>query len=117
MSKRDWKILFEDILDSINKISTYTKDCEFDDFASSSLVVDAVVRNIEIIGEASKNVPEAVKLSAPEIPWNKMAGIRNRIVHEYFGVDISIIWFIVTNELPQLKVRIQSYISENSEFE
>ena len=116
MSKRDWRILFESILDSIDKIFIYTKDFEFDDFVSSSLVVDAVVRNIEIIGEASKNVPEAVKLSASEIPWNKMAGIRNRIVHEYFGVDKSIIWFIVINELPILKVQIQNFISENSEL-
>ncbi|MGE5432908.1 MAG: DUF86 domain-containing protein [Syntrophomonadaceae bacterium] len=114
MSKRDWKILFEDILDSINKIFTYTKDFEFEDFIASSLVVDAVVRNIEIIGEASKNVPEEVKLAASEIPWNKMAGIRNRIVHEYFGVDKSIIWYIVKNELPKLKVQIQNYISDNS---
>ncbi|MGE5496934.1 MAG: DUF86 domain-containing protein [Syntrophothermus sp.] len=114
MSKRDWKILFEDILDSIDKIFTYTKDFEFNDFITSSLVIDAVVRNIEIIGEASKNVPEAVKLASSEIPWNKMAGIRNRIVHEYFGVDKSIIWFIVKNELPKLKVQIRNYISDNS---
>ncbi|MGE5352920.1 MAG: DUF86 domain-containing protein [Ignavibacteriales bacterium] len=114
MSKRDWKILFEDILDSIDKIFAYTKDFEFEDFISSSLVVDAVVRNIEIIGEASKNVPEEVKLAASEIPWNKMAGIRNRIVHEYFGVDKSIIWFIVRNELPSLKLQIQNYLSDNS---
>lgn len=67
------------------------------------MIIDAVVRNIEIIGEASKNVPTHIKEKLTEVPWTKLAGIRNRIVHEYFGVDINIIWFIVTNELSQLK--------------
>jgi uncharacterized protein with HEPN domain len=65
------------------------------------MIIDAVVRNIEIIGEASKNVPTHIKEKLTEVPWTKLAGIRNRIVHEYFGVDINIIWFIVTNELSQ----------------
>jgi uncharacterized protein with HEPN domain len=68
-----------------------------------SMIIDAVVRNIEIVGEASKNVPTQIKEKLTEVPWTKLAGIRNRIVHEYFGVDINIIWFIVTNELSQLK--------------
>lgn len=102
MSKRDWTFLFEDILDSIEKIQKYTTGIQFNDFEVNSMIIDAVVRNIEIIGEASKNVPDDVKEKHPEIPWRKLAGIRNRIVHEYFGVDINIIWFIVTNELTQL---------------
>ncbi|UCH93595.1 MAG: DUF86 domain-containing protein [Candidatus Aminicenantes bacterium] len=103
MSNRDWKILFEDILESIEKIERYTEGLEFDDFSTDSMIIDAVVRNIEIIGEASKNVPIQIKEKLTEVPWTKLAGIRNRIVHEYFGVDINIIWFIVTNELSQLK--------------
>jgi uncharacterized protein with HEPN domain len=103
MSNRDWKILFEDILESIEKIERYTNGLEFDDFSMDSMIIDAVVRNIEIVGEASKNVPTQIKEKLTEVPWTKLAGIRNRIVHEYFGVDINIIWFIVTNELSQLK--------------
>lgn len=103
MSKREWDILFEDILESIEKIEQYTVEICFDDFALNSMIVDAVVRNLEIIGEASKNVPHEIQERHPGIPWRNLAGIRNRIVHEYFGVDISIIWFIVTNELSQLK--------------
>lgn len=103
MSKRDWKVLFEDILESAEKIEQYTDGISFDDFAMNSMIMDAVIRNIEIIGEASKNVPDTVKEKHPGIPWNKLGGIRNRIVHEYFGVDINIIWFIVSNELSQLK--------------
>lgn len=103
MSNRDWKILFEDILESIEKIERYTDGLSFDDFSMNSMIIDAVVRNIEIIGEASKNVPTQIQEKIKEIPWRKLAGIRNRIVHEYFGVDIYIIWFIVSNELSQLK--------------
>jgi uncharacterized protein with HEPN domain len=67
------------------------------------MVVDAVVRNLEIIGEAAKNVPAEVQNKLQNVPWKKLTGIRNRIVHEYFGVDLNIIWFIIENELSQLK--------------
>ena len=82
MSKRDWKILFEDIIESINKIENCIKDVTFEDFAQSSLIIDAVVRNIEIIGEASKNVPVEIQNRFKDIPWQKIKGIRNRIVHD-----------------------------------
>lgn len=91
MSKREWEILFKDIIESINKIEEYTKGLSFEDFAISSQVIDAVVRNIEIIGEASKNIPLEIQNKFKDIPWQKIKGIRNRIVHEYFSVDISII--------------------------
>ena len=103
MSKRNWKILFADILESIEKIEQYTQEITFDDFIRDSMTIDAVVRNIEIIGEASIKVPDDIKQKNPDIPWKKLSGIRNRIVHEYFGVDVNIIWFIVSNELSQLK--------------
>jgi uncharacterized protein with HEPN domain len=117
MSKRDWKILFEDILESIGKIEQYTKGIAFNDFAVNSMTIDAVVRNIEIIGEASKNIPDDIKGKNPEIPWKKLGGIRNRIVHEYFGVDISIIWYIVSNELSQLKTLITNSLNEDGTVE
>ncbi|MBV6421217.1 MAG: hypothetical protein DAHOPDDO_02491 [Ignavibacteriaceae bacterium] len=113
MSNRDWKILFEDIIESINKIEEYSLDLTFEDFAQSSIVIDAVVRNIEIIGEASKNIPEEIQNEFFDIPWQKMKGIRNRIVHEYFSVDITIIWFIVQNELGSLKSALQNHLDEN----
>lgn len=113
MSKRDWKILFEDIIESINKIENYTKDSSFEDFAQSPLIIDAVVRNIEIIGEASKNVPLETQNIFNDIPWQKIKGIRNRIVHEYFAVDISIIWFIVTNELQSLKNNLAEHLDKD----
>jgi uncharacterized protein with HEPN domain len=112
MSKRDWKILFEDILDAIEKIERYTFGFDFDGFFENSLVTDAVVRNIEIIGEASKNIPDKIKLDFPEIPWKKLAGIRNRIVREYFGVDLYIIWYIIKNEISPLKDLINKGLNQ-----
>lgn len=115
MSKRNWKILFQDVLDSIDKIEQYTQSMEYEDFVSNSMVIDAVVRNIEIIGEASRRVPHDVQDRHSKIPWKKIAGIRNRIVHEYFGVDISIIWFIVTNELTPLRRELETILNEPQE--
>lgn len=75
----------------------------FEDFAHFPLVIDAVVRNFEIIGEASKNIPQENQDRLVEVPWQKLRGIRNRIIHEYFSVDITIIWYIIQNELTPLK--------------
>jgi uncharacterized protein with HEPN domain len=106
MSKRDWKLLLEDILEAAVKIEHYTKNLTRDEFIKNSMVVDAVVRNLEIIGEAAKNIPVEVQNKLQHIPWKKLSGIRNRIVHEYFGVDLNIIWFIIENELSPLKLTV-----------
>jgi hypothetical protein len=79
MSKRNWKILFEDIIESITKIKEYTKDLSFEDFVQTPLVIDAVVRNIEIIGEASKNIPQEIQNKFKDIPWKKISSIPCRI--------------------------------------
>ncbi|NCS87452.1 MAG: hypothetical protein AUK34_05875 [Ignavibacteria bacterium CG2_30_36_16] len=113
MSKRDWRILFLDIIESINKIETYTKGMNFEDFSYNSLVIDAVVRNIEIIGEASKNISEDLQNEFKDIPWQKIKGIRNRIVHEYFSVDVTIIWFILENELAPIKISLTKHLNAN----
>jgi uncharacterized protein with HEPN domain len=112
VSKRDWILLFEDILESIDKIENYTKELSFDDFAVNTLVIDGVVRNIEVIGEASKNIPLEIQEQFSDIPWKKLRGIRNRIIHEYFKVDITIIWFIVKNELTPLREALIKHLSE-----
>lgn len=110
MSKRDWKILFEDVIESISKIEEYTANLSYDDFEGNNLITDAVVRNIEIIGEASKNIPAEVQNKFSDIPWKKLRGIRNRIVHDYFDIDRTIIWHVVTNELSPLKKALQDHI-------
>ncbi|MDZ7764124.1 MAG: DUF86 domain-containing protein [Melioribacteraceae bacterium] len=112
MSKRDSKLLIRDILISINKIKVYTENKTYESFMVDELVKDAVVRNIEIIGEASNRIPDDLKSKSQNIPWSKLRGIRNRIVHDYFGVDYSIIWFIIENELIPLETELQILLSD-----
>jgi len=114
MSKREWKLFLEDILESMNLIEEYVKGMSFDDFKEDRKTIDAVVRNFEIIGEAAKNIPENVRNNYKDIDWIGIIGLRNRISHEYFGIDFSIIWNIVEFELSVLKKEIQN-IQEKTE--
>ena len=107
MSKREWKLFVEDILESIGLIEDYVKGMDFNEFKKDRKTIDAVVRNFEIIGEASRNIPEEIKNKYPDIDWKGMIGLRNRIAHEYFGVNLTIIWNILKNDLPLLKEKIK----------
>ena len=106
MSERPWKIIIEDILESIENIEEYTQGMTEDEFLSQKIVKDAVVRNLEIIGEAAKNIPDSVRKEHPEIEWKEIVGLRNIIIHQYFGVDYLIIWSVVEKELPTLKEKL-----------
>jgi len=86
--QRDPKIYLEDILKAIEKIEEYAKNLDFRNFSASSLVQDAVIRNLEVIGEAAKKVPENIKSKHSEIEWRKIAGLRGILIHEYFSVDL-----------------------------
>ncbi|MFA5361631.1 MAG: DUF86 domain-containing protein [Candidatus Omnitrophota bacterium] len=101
--KRASNLYIRDILDSIKSIREYTNGLSFKEFRSKKIVIDAVVRNFEIIGEAAKNVPENIKCMYPEIPWKEMSGMRNKITHEYFGIDLDIVWKTIQG-LPNLEV-------------
>ena len=90
----------EDMLEAMRRIQNYTDGLTFEEFTSSTLKMDAVIRNLEIIGEASKNVPDSLKNKYSEIPWRSMYGLRNYMVHEYFGIDYENIWKIIKEELP-----------------
>jgi len=110
MSKREWRLFVEDILESIELIEDYVRGMDFDDFRKDRKTVDAVVRNFEIIGEASRNIPEHIRNKYQEIDWKGMIGLRNRIAHEYFGISLEIVWNIVKNELPLLKEKIKKLL-------
>ena len=112
MSERHPKLLLEDILDSAEKIIRYTHSLTFDEFADDSKTIDAVIRNLEIIGEASNRMPDEVKDNNPEIDWHKIRGLRNRIAHGYFGLNYKIIWEIVEDYVPLLIVQINKLIGE-----
>lgn len=102
MSKRDILLLLEDMLQSALKIKQYTKDIDYDSFISDDKTKDAVVRNFEIIGEAANRIDDDFRYNNPEIEWKRMRGFRNRIVHDYFGIDYEIVWNIIENYLDEM---------------
>ena len=107
---RDFKVYLEDILEAIGKVHRYTSGLSREDFASDEMRIDAVVRNLEIIGEASKRIPNEIRLKHPSVEWKKMAGLRDILIHEYFGIDIDIVWDIIQNKLPALEQQIKAIL-------
>jgi uncharacterized protein with HEPN domain len=112
MSERHTKLLLGDILDSAEKINTYTQSLTYDQFIEDSRTIDAVIRNLEIIGEASNRLPDELKDQTSEVDWHKIRGLRNRIVHGYFGINYKIIWDIVEDYLPELTDQINELIDK-----
>lgn len=106
------KLYFDDMLTAINRIFEYTRDYDFIRFKRDYKTVDAVIRNFEIIGEATKNIPDEIKNRYPDVPWNEMYALRNRISHAYFGIDYEIIWDIITNHLPNNREQILKISTE-----
>lgn len=103
---RDYKLYLDDILLAIKKIEKYTKGLSLKGLKKDDLVVDGVVRNLEIIGEAVKNVPLHIKDKHPDVEWKKISGLRDILAHEYFGIDLEILWDIIENKLPSFKKEI-----------
>ena len=103
MSKMPIEILLNDILQSIDRIMEYTSGMSLEDFSKDQKSIDAVARNLEIMGEAANRLPDEFKEIHSEIEWFKIIGLRHRIVHEYFGVDLEIIWQILQKDLTELR--------------
>ena len=114
MKKSDRKYLMylEDIHLAMNRIGEYIYELTFIDFKRDYKTVDAVIRNFEIIGEASKNIPQHIKDKYSEIPWNEMYLLRNKVSHEYFGIDYEIIWDIASNYLPSNISQIEEILKK-----
>jgi uncharacterized protein with HEPN domain len=110
---RDHRLYLDDIIEAVRRIKEFTNDMDFADFKADIKTQDAVVRNLEIVGEASGRLPEEVHLSAPEIEWRKIVGIRNILAHEYFGISLPIIWDIVQNKLDELSAMCLRLTSES----
>lgn len=113
MSKRGTRLYLEDIKISIKKIEKYTKDLTFDEFVNDTLKIDAVVRNLSIIGEAVKNTPKEIKSKHHDIPWNEIMGMRNKVIHEYFDTDEDILWKTIKEDLPIFKKQISGLLEED----
>jgi uncharacterized protein with HEPN domain len=110
MSKRDWKILAYDILESIRKIEKYIINLEYEKYIKDEKTKDAIVRNLEIIGEAANKIPPNIQEKYKEIPWSEIIGLRHRLIHGYFVIDYDIVWNIIKNELPDLKKKLNRFL-------
>jgi uncharacterized protein with HEPN domain len=104
---RDSSAYLDDILDAIGAIRQYTTGLNREGFGRDQKTVDAVVRNLEVIGEAVKQLPTEVRSANPAVEWQKLAGLRDILIHAYFGIDVEIIWDVVTNKLPALEAQIR----------
>ncbi len=99
---RDDRVYLSHIIDALRQISEYTKNLDYDGFNAARIIQDAVIRQFEIIGEATKNLSEEFRMKQPDIPWKDLAGFRDKLIHQYFGVDISIVWRSVVDDVPVL---------------
>lgn len=119
MPRRGWKLRIKDILNAINAVLTYTEGMKYETFVSDRKTVDAVMRNLIIIGEPASNVADDFLAEHPNLPWRDMRDMRNFVVHEYFGVSDKIIWDTVQNDLPplipQLRQLLESRQSDQSQ--
>lgn len=112
MSKRDFKLFLKDMLEGIQKIMKYTKGKSYEEFVNDELLVDGVIRNLEVLGEAAKNIPQSFRKNYPDVEWKKIAGLRDILIHEYFGIDYEVLWDIIQNKIPKINEDIQVILEE-----
>ena len=110
MPPRDWKLRVADILDAIAAIQQHTAGMNFETFAADRKTVDAVIRNLTVIGEAARCIPSDVTAGAPDLPWKDMRDMRNVVVHAYFGVNKRILWDTIQIDLPPLVPSLQKLL-------
>ncbi len=112
MSKRDPRLFLTDMLESIEKVQRYTSGLSFDEFEANDMALDAVVRNLEIVGEAARQIPASVRERYNQIEWSRVVGFRNIVIHAYFAVDVEIVWTIATQRLPALEAVLREMLRD-----
>jgi uncharacterized protein with HEPN domain len=111
MSTRDPVAALEDMRDAILTIESYTQGYSYEEYQNDKKTQDAVIRNFEILGEAATHVPDDIRASTPDIPWTRVIGLRNTVIHHYFGIDHATVWFILQKQLPPLREQVISLLS------
>lgn len=109
---RDALVLLEDILEACEKIARYTAELSIDAFRQDAKTLDAVARNLEIIGEAAKKLPADIRNEMSGIEWNRIAGLRDVLIHNYFGIDADIIWDVVQTKIPELRAQVAARLQK-----
>jgi uncharacterized protein with HEPN domain len=110
--KRDYNFYIKDILQGIIQIEQFVEGMDYEEFLHDEKTISAVIRKLEIIGEAAKHIPARVRQAHPKLPWNEMARMRDKLIHGYFGVDHQIVWKVVKERLPEVKSSLEKIIAD-----